>query len=61
MPCAQAVLLPLDWLIKPPQISDLALDELLMAVRQSKPVENVIVHSDSNNDGISFYHHYVFC
>lgn len=38
---------------------EFALDALLMAVWGRKPTESVIVHSDSYNGGVSFYHHSV--
>lgn len=47
------------WSMKPTLSRELALDALLMEVWRRKPTENVIVHSDSNNAGISLYHHSV--
>ncbi|WP_229233738.1 hypothetical protein [Citrobacter amalonaticus] len=35
----------------------LALDALLIAVWRHKPDDEVIVHSDSKNVGVSFHHH----
>ncbi len=47
------------WSMKPTLSRELALDALLMAVWRRKPAESVIVHSESNNAGVSFYHHSV--
>ncbi len=42
------------WSMKPTLSRELALDALLMAVWRRKPAESVIMHSDSNNAGVSF-------
>lgn len=44
------------WSMKPSLSRELALDALLMAVWRRRPEETVIVHSDSNNSGVSFHH-----
>lgn len=49
------------WSMKPTLSRELALDTLMMAVWRRKPDGEVIVHSDSNNASVSFYHHSVCC
>ncbi len=48
-----------DWSMKPTLSRELALDARIMAVWRRKPDGEVIAHSDSNNVGVSLYHHLV--
>ncbi|WP_390899970.1 DDE-type integrase/transposase/recombinase, partial [Yersinia aleksiciae] len=47
----------IGWSMGGRMTAELVMDALLMAVWRRKPTAEVLIHSDSNNVVVSFYHH----